>query len=135
MFEYGEFRDHPLTKTIPVWHLQKRESDHGAWETVERYSGPTAEQEARYAKTVQDMSASGVMYRTVRMYEPNPDYGRFQVGMRVKIHESTALWAQGFKYGRVTRVGFAFVTVAWSGSDEVAWKLIPEFIAPEIVNV
>lgn len=129
--EFGEFRDHRLSRTIPVQVVQHRKSVYGKWIDYWEYADDTA-QEAEARRDAQRLREEGDQVRTITRRKPNPDFGRFREGMYVKIHPSTTRFAQGFRYGRVKRVGFAYVTVVWSGSDEVVSKFIPEFLAPQL---
>lgn len=124
--KYGEFRNHPLTKTVIEYRIM---GNYGyGWE-VEFAS--SCEQAARSNYSLYPRNGCGE-YRFAEARVPNPSYGRFYVGQRVKIHESTVRWAEGFRYGRVTKIGRKYVTVVWTESPEVTSRFIPELIAPEI---
>lgn len=124
--KYGEFRDHPLTKTVIEYRVI---GNYGyGWE-VEFAS--THEHVARSNYSLYLANGPGE-YRFSEVRVPNPSYGRFYVGQRVKIHESTARWAEGFRYGLVTKVARNYVTVAWTESPEVTSRFIPELIAPQL---
>jgi hypothetical protein len=131
--EFGEFRDHKLSRTIPVYVTQYRTNAYDKWVDYLEYREDDAVQGAEAQRDAQRLREEGQEVRTITRRIPNPDFGRFRVGMYVKIHPDTTRFAQGFRYGRVKRVGFAYVTVAWSGSDEVVGKFIPEFLAPQLV--
>jgi hypothetical protein len=127
MFEYGEFRNHRLGRTIPVYVTQYRTSAYDQWADYQEYR-----EDDDVQGDAQRLREEGKEVRTITRRIPNPDFGRFRVGTYVKIHPSTTRFAQGFRYGRVTRIGFTHITVVWSGSEEVKSKFIPEFLAPQL---
>lgn len=129
--EFGEFRDHKLSRTIPVQVVQHRKNVHDKWIDYREYTD--AVHEAEVHRDAHKLWEEGDQVRIITRRKANPDFGRFREGMYVKVHPATTRFAQGFRYGRVKRVGFAYVTVVWSGSDEVVGKFIPEFLAPQLV--
>lgn len=131
--EYDDFKAHSLAKTVPVWKVQGRDSVYESWQTITTVRNDNAlvgESQARTESQNQPFQWT----RVTEAREPNPYHGRFFVGQHVKIHPSTARHAQGFRYGKVTHVGRQYVTVVWTGSDEVSSRFIPEFLAPEITQ-
>ena len=133
--EYGDFVAHSLANTVPVWKVQARNSAYESWTTVEvvRDDNPLVG-ESKARQKAQEAKQGFQWSRVTESREPNPYAGRFFVGQHVKIHPSTTRFAQGFRYGKVTRIGRTYVTVVWSGSNEVSSKFIPEFLAPQIMT-
>lgn len=129
--EFDEFRDHKLSRTIPVQVVQHRKSVYGKWIDYWEYADDTA-QEAEARRDAQRLREEGDQVRVITRRKANPDFGRFREGMYVKTHPATSAFMQGFRYGRVKHVGFAYITVVWSGSDEVVRKFAPGYLAPQL---
>lgn len=49
----------------------------------------------------------------------------------VRVDYSTSAWAQGFRYGKVTKVGHKWVTVSWSMNEKVTRRFAGHLLTVE----
>lgn len=126
MSEYGQYRSHPLTKYMTEYQIM---GNYGYGWDVETATSDLDQHLAWFQEYIRNGCGD---YRTNKAKVPNPDFNRFRVGQVVKIDPATTAFAQGFAYGRVTKIGRKYVTVAWTESEGVSRKFTTDLIAPEI---
>lgn len=119
------FLDVKLTKFITEYRVMGNYGMHG-WE--EEYSSRDYQDATERYREYLDNGPG--MYKLGHAKVPNPHYGRFMVGMKVRTHPATSAWMQRFQGGTVTKVGREYVTVAWSMNPDITRKFWPQHLEP-----
>lgn len=118
--------DHPLTKWVEEYTVEDKSPTGWVWMLTTQ----DEDEVRRYLdRMAVEQPTAQIRTRTRRI--PNPYYGRFQVGTRVKVAAWSDAFMMGVTSGRVVKVGRKHVHVRWSMNPGVVLKFPPEHLLPE----